>query len=93
MVTWKSVQTFYKRLQEHLERNKGLQARVSSVGGEIGETEELLSMTKEAGDDMLEERNKKKRKIAEEEEKKERLSAFIRQRQRIGAQRKGRRES
>lgn len=41
------------RLQEVLDSNEGLEARMSGVDGEIGEKEELSSMMKAARDDVL----------------------------------------
>ena len=51
-VTWKSVRDCYKRLQEHFDKSDNANQRLSGVGGEIGEMEELLMSMREARDDL-----------------------------------------
>ena len=79
-VTWKALQDHYKRLQSKHDDDNRVQRRMSVIGGEVSEIEELLSVMKEDRGDRAAEKNAKREKEEKREREKERLGAVIRAR-------------
>ena len=70
-VTWKSVRDRYKRLQEQFHKSDNANQRLSGVGGEVGEIEELLMEMREARDDLAVQKTAKKTAQQETDREKE----------------------
>ena len=51
--TCKSVRDHYGRIQEKFDKRDNCERRMSGIGGEVGETDELLMEMRQARDDIL----------------------------------------
>ena len=80
VVTWKAVQDRYKRLQGRFDKYDNIESRISGVGGEMGEAEELLSTMREVRVELEGQCNAKQKRAMDEDDRKEWLRAIIRQR-------------
>ena len=68
----------YKRLQEKFDRNDNANQRISGVGGEVSEMEELLMAMREARDDLDMEKNAKNTAELELDRRKEAVGTICR---------------
>ena len=76
-VTWKSVRDRYKRVQEQFDKSDNANQRLSGVGGEIGEMEELLMGMREACDDLAVQKTAKKTAQQETDREKEMIGQAL----------------
>ena len=72
-VTAKSIQDRYKKIQHGFDRRDAADRKLSGVGGEIGELDELLGMMAEGRNDVEKEKMAVKAAQEEKEAKKERV--------------------
>jgi hypothetical protein len=72
-VTSKSIQDRYLKLQTFYDRGETAQRKMSGVGGEVGELEELLGAMQEARADLEMKQTAERSAAREREEQKERL--------------------
>lgn len=77
VVTWKSIQDRYKRIQTRFDERDRVESLMSGVGGDVGEMEELLSSMKEARQDFRNNRNASRKEAEDRELEKERLGAIV----------------
>ena len=69
-VTWKSVHDRFHRLLDDFEKRDAKAQKMSGVSEDVGEAEELLSMMKEARDDVEEEKRKQRDALKRADEEK-----------------------
>lgn len=79
-ISWKSLQDRYKRIQARFDRDDRTEQRMSGIGGEVSEMDEILAIMKEERDDLNVQRNEKKDKEDKRMKEKERLGSVIRMR-------------
>ena len=72
-VTGKSIQDRYIKLQAAFDKGDAKEFKMSGMGGEVGEIEELLAMMKEARDDLDKQQKAETDAKKERDEEKERL--------------------
>jgi hypothetical protein len=72
-VTSKSIQDRYVKLQKIYDRGDAAQRKMSGVGGDVGELDELLAGVQEARDDLQTNRAAERSAAREQEEAKERI--------------------
>jgi len=77
-VTRKCLQDRFKRLQGRFDKDNLAQRRMSVIGGEVTEIEELLSLMREDRNGIAAKRNAKREKKELRGKEKERLGAVIR---------------
>lgn len=79
-IAWKPLQDRYKRLQGTYDEEEATESRMSGLGGEVGEKEELLAGMREDREMVAAEKCAKKDAETKREREKERLGAIIRSR-------------